>query len=224
MIAAPNNRRWSFFFRFQEAERPTGGHPKITLDPICLKDATPCLSSHLNLVLSRFAPHKSDLGWSTFGGVHWSIVGKVAPQYLWDQAERRKARPWSSEKLLAWREMPVILRQISLRHDRMSFDKKIQKNKWRRPTHGFLHLNLKSLVRQAHERSCKLMSFRLGFFWGDQSGPLHGEKLPNSYSSPVAFPSVLKHLSSDTVKGCSSSSWVAAYLGSTTSLSPSERK
>ena len=37
--------------------------------------------------------------------------------------------------------------------------KKSKKNKWRRPTHGFLHLNLKSLVRQAHERSCKLMSF-----------------------------------------------------------------
>ena len=35
---------------------------------------------------------------------------------------------------------------------------------------------------------------------------------------------MLKHLSSDTVKGCSSSSWVAAYLGSTTSLSTSEKK
>ena len=83
--------------------------------------------------------------------------------------------------------------------------KKIQKNKWRRPTHGFLHLNLKSLVRQAHERSCKLMSFRLGFFQGDQSGPLYDEKLPNSYS-PVVYPSGFKHLSSDTVKSCSSSS------------------
>ena len=69
----------------------------------------------------------------------------------------------------------------------------------------------------------KLMSFRLGFFLGDQSGPLHDEKLPNSYS-PVVFPSVLKHLSSDTVKGCSSSSWVAAYLDSTKSLSTSEKK
>ena len=28
-----------------------------------------------------------------------------------------------------WREMPVISRQISLRHDRTSFDKNIQKNK-----------------------------------------------------------------------------------------------
>ena len=98
-----------------------------------------------------------------------------------------------------------------------------KKKKWRRPTHGFLHLNLKSLVRQADERSCKLRSFRLGFFQGDQSGPLHDEKLPNLYS-PVVFPSVLKHLSSDTVKGWSSSSWVAAYLGSTTSLSTSEKK
>ena len=68
------------------------------------------------------------------------------------------------------------------------FRQKKSKKKWRRPTHGFptLHLNLKSLVRQAHERSSKLMSFRLGFFWGEQSGPLHDEKLPNSYS-PVAF-------------------------------------
>ena len=65
---------------------------------------------------------------------------------------------------LPWREMPVISRQISLRHDRTSFDKKIQKKQMAQPTHGFLHLNLKSLVRQAHERSCKLMSFRLGFF------------------------------------------------------------
>ena len=104
-----------------------------------------------------------------------------------------------------WREMPVISRQIGLRHDRTSFRQKNSKKKWRRPTHGFLHLNLKSLVRQAHERSSKLMSFRLGFFQGEQSGPLHDEKLPNSYT-PVAFPSVLKHLSSDTVKGCSSSS------------------
>ena len=79
------------------------------------------------------------------------------------------------------------------------------KKKWRRPTHGFLHLNLKSLVRQAHERSCKLMSFPFRFFLGRSVRPLHDEKLPNSYS-PVVFPSVLKYLSSDTVKGCSSSS------------------
>ena len=85
----------------------------------------------------------------------------------------------------------------------------------------FLHLNLKSLVRQAHEWSCKLMSFRLSFFSREIS-PGHF-MTKNSYS-PVVFPSVLKHLSSDTVKGCSSSSWVAAYLGSTTSLSTSEKK
>ena len=35
---------------------------------------------------------------------------------------------------------------------------------------------------------------------------------------------MLKHLWSETVKGRSSSSWVAAYLGSTTSLSTSEKK
>ena len=34
LIAAPNNRRRSFFFRFQEAERRTGGHPKIAPDPL----------------------------------------------------------------------------------------------------------------------------------------------------------------------------------------------
>ena len=98
--------------------------------------------------------------------------------------------------------LTVISRQIGLRHDRTSIDKKFQK-KWRRPTHGFLHL--KSLVRQADKRSCKLMSFRFGFFKGDQPEPLHDEKLPNSYS-PVVSPSVLKHLSSDTMKGFSSSS------------------
>ena len=91
LIAAPNNRRRSFFFRFQEAERHTAGHPKIALDPLCLNDATLCLFSHLNLVLSGFARHKSDFGWSTFGCVHWSVVGKVVPQYLRDQAESRKA-------------------------------------------------------------------------------------------------------------------------------------
>ena len=63
---------------------------------------------------------------------------------------------------------------------------KKKKKKWRRPTHGFLYLNLKSLIRQAHKRSCQLLSFRLGFFKGDQSGQLHDEKLPNSYS-PVVF-------------------------------------
>ena len=34
LIAAPNNHRRSFFFSFQEAERPTGGLPKIALDPL----------------------------------------------------------------------------------------------------------------------------------------------------------------------------------------------
>ena len=77
LIAAPNNGRRSFFFRFQDAERPTGDHAKIALDPLCPKDTTFCLCSHLNL--SGFAHHKSDLGWSTFGCVHWSVVGKVAP-------------------------------------------------------------------------------------------------------------------------------------------------
>ena len=46
LIAAPNNGRRSFFFRFQEAERLTGGHTKIALDQLCLKDATLCLFSH----------------------------------------------------------------------------------------------------------------------------------------------------------------------------------
>ena len=79
LIAAPNNRRRSFFFRFQEEERHTAGHPKIALDPLCLKDATLCLFSHLNLVLRGFDHHKNDFGWSTFGCVHWSVVGEVAP-------------------------------------------------------------------------------------------------------------------------------------------------
>ena len=79
LFATPNNRRRSFFFRFQKAERPTGGHQKIALDPLGLKDATLCLFSHLNLVLSGFAHHKSDLGWSTFSCVHRGVVGEVAP-------------------------------------------------------------------------------------------------------------------------------------------------
>ena len=79
LIAAPNNCRRSFFFRFQEAERSTGGHPKIALDPLCLKDASLCLFSKLDLVLSGFARHKSDFDWSTFSYVHWSVVSEVAP-------------------------------------------------------------------------------------------------------------------------------------------------
>ena len=53
----------------------------------------------------------------------------------------------------AWREMPVISRQIILRHDRTSFDKKIKKKMVEANTRlsKFLHLNLESLVRQAHE-------------------------------------------------------------------------
>ena len=73
--AAPNNRRRSFLFRFQEAERHTSGHPNSALDPLCLDDAT---LSHLNLVLSFFVQHNSDLGWLTFGCVHWSVVGEVS--------------------------------------------------------------------------------------------------------------------------------------------------
>ena len=68
------------------------GHPKIALDPLCLKDATLCLFSHLNLYLSSFAHHKNDFGWPTFGCVHWSVVFEAAPQDLRDQGESRKAR------------------------------------------------------------------------------------------------------------------------------------
>ena len=50
--------------------------------------------------------------------------------------------------------MPVISRQIGLRHDRTSFDKKKNPKKNGAGQHtSILHLNLKSLVRQAHERS-----------------------------------------------------------------------
>ena len=77
-IAAPNNQTRSFFFRFQEAERPTGGTQKIALDPLCLKEATLRLFSHINLVLGVFAHHKGDLGLSTFGCLHWSVTGEVA--------------------------------------------------------------------------------------------------------------------------------------------------
>ena len=55
LIAAPNNRRRIFFFRFQEAECPTGSHPKISLDPLCLKDATVRLLSHLKGTMINFS-------------------------------------------------------------------------------------------------------------------------------------------------------------------------
>ena len=35
--------------------------------------------TYVNLVWSGFAHHKDDLGLSTFGCVHWSVVGEVAP-------------------------------------------------------------------------------------------------------------------------------------------------
>ena len=104
----------------------------------------------------------------------------------------------------SWREMSVISRQIGLRHDRTSFDKKKSKTKkWRRPTHGFLRL--KSLVRQADEPSCKLMSFRLGFS-REISPSYFMTKNSQTRTHRLFLPSVLKQLSSDTVKGCSSSS------------------
>ena len=107
LIAAADERRRSFFFRFQEAERTKGRPPRIALDPLCLKGATLFLFSHLNLVLSGVAHHKSDLGLSTFGWVHWSVVGEVAPQYLWDQAESRKSR--HSEELLGLMRTPSLV-------------------------------------------------------------------------------------------------------------------
>ena len=48
--------RRSFFFHFQEAERPIGGTPKIALDPLCLNQATLCLFSHIN-VKNAFIHH-----------------------------------------------------------------------------------------------------------------------------------------------------------------------
>ena len=79
LIAAPDERGRSFFFRTLEAERPKGRPPRIALDPFCLKGATLFLFSHINLVLSGVAHHKSDWGLSTFGWVHWSVDGEVAP-------------------------------------------------------------------------------------------------------------------------------------------------
>ena len=92
LIAAPDNRRRSFLFRFPKAERFKGGPPRIALDPLCLKEATLCLFSHVNLVLNVFANHKSDFGLSTFGCVQWSVVDEH-PQYLWNQTENRTYTP-----------------------------------------------------------------------------------------------------------------------------------
>ena len=79
LIAAPDERRRSFFFRFQEAERPKGRPPRIAMDPLCLKGATLCLFSHINLVLSGFAHHKSDLGLSTLVGCIGVWKAKLHP-------------------------------------------------------------------------------------------------------------------------------------------------
>ena len=73
LIAAPNNRKRSFFFSFREAERPTGGHPKIAQDPPCLKEATLCLISHLNLVWSGFAHNKIDLAGRLLVACIWCV-------------------------------------------------------------------------------------------------------------------------------------------------------
>ena len=78
LIAAPDKHKESFF-RLQMAERRKGRPPRLALDLLCLKEATLCLFSHINLVLSVFAHHKSDLGLSTFGYLNWIVVGEVAP-------------------------------------------------------------------------------------------------------------------------------------------------
>ena len=46
------------------------------------------------------------IGRYTFGCVHWSVVGEVAPQYLRDQAESGKDCHWSSEELLGLTRTP----------------------------------------------------------------------------------------------------------------------
>ena len=70
-------------------------------------------------------------------------------------------------------KMPVISRQIGLRCARTSFDKKIPKTAMAHAHKRLssLYLNLKSLVHWAHDRSCKLMSFRSGFSSKISPGP-----------------------------------------------------
>ena len=109
LIAAPNNRWRSFFFRFQEVERPTGGTPKFAQGPLCLKEATLCLFSHINLVLSGFAHHKGDLGLSTFGCEHWSVVGEVAPPAPLGPGWKLKIQSWSLEVLLGLTSTPSLV-------------------------------------------------------------------------------------------------------------------
>ena len=91
-----------------------------------------------------------------------------------------------------------------------------KKKNWRRPTHGLLHL--KSLNRQVDEGSCKLKSFRLVFL--GRSVASHFVTINSQPWLSISAQTSLKHY----IEGCSSSSWVAAYLGSTTSLSISEKK
>ena len=74
---------------FSESRTAQRLAPRSGPDPVCLKEATRCWCSHINLVLSGFADCKSYLGLSTFGWVLCSVLDKVVPQYLWNQTESR---------------------------------------------------------------------------------------------------------------------------------------
>ena len=64
--------------------------------------------------------------------------------------------------------MASHLRQIGIRHNRTIIDYRQKLKKNGVDQHIFLHLKLKSLVDQADERSCKLMSLVFHFTQNNQ--------------------------------------------------------
>ena len=75
-IAAPDKHRRSFFFHFQKAERPKGGPQGTSWTRFAQRNRF-FADAHINLILSGFAHHKSDLGLPTFWLCAAPCIGAV---------------------------------------------------------------------------------------------------------------------------------------------------
>ena len=113
--------------------------------------------------------------------------------------------------------MPAVLRQVCLRYDWTSIDKKNQMNNNNnngacQHTDFFAcSASFAKFLLNDHASWCSSVQV---FSWKISQG--HFMTKYSQTRNHQLFPSVLncKHLSSNRVKGCSSSSWVAAYLQS----------
>ena len=96
---------------------------------------------------NRLSLSLSFLSLSLSLSISLSYLLRLSPYLSFQKKEKKKSRPQLSDSHMSikqhvaakcilkslivhcspWREMPVISRQIGLRHDRTSFDKKIQK-------------------------------------------------------------------------------------------------